>query len=634
MSPRAVAVLVASAAVQLALATLPDTMGDLLEYRSWTRQITSSGLAGAYWPQPASPGSESFVPPIDYPPLLPYLFWAIGAAVKAVSPAALDGNDRLLDFLIRLPLIASSLLLAVLVHREVRRTAPAGATFALAAIALNPAIVFDTAWWGQADAACALLITGSLVALVRGRPEWAWAMLAAGALVKPFAYPLAPLLALETLRRFGWRRALRSAAAGAATVGAVFLPFLWSGHVAEALRALVTQVDAMPYVSVNAHNLWWLLGRGLPWTFAYARGLGPLSWNTLSLLSWGALYLVVLALLLRSREPRSLYVAGATVALGFFVLSTHMHENHAFFALPLVALVAAESRPARVLLLVLSAAMLANMALHDPFLTDWARAHTPGPQVTVPARLEPQLELRERFTRLGYPWIVRQMEGRHALAGLLATLLNAQLVALSFAAWLVLLWRARGLDGMLRLACAPAPRGAWVAAAAFAVATGAPFVAHVLRFEREHYFLLRFQEARIATDDPARVGVYTFDLDGDRRPTLWLHPPSRVTYQLVPPPRAALRTAIALRPAVWSSDKGDGVVFEVLVEEAGVRRTLFSRYLDPKHDPEDRRWEPVTIDLSRYAGRAITLTFATSGGPAGNIDYDWAGFGNPTLEAR
>jgi len=468
---------------------------------------------------------------------------------------------------------------------------------------------------------------------VRGRPEWAFAAIAVAALVKPFAYPLAPLIVVETLRRFGLRRTLVCVSAAAAVASTAFLPFLGSGHAAKALRTLVTQVDEMPYISVNAHNLWWLVGRGVPWTEAHAPVLGILSGTTLALLLFGGLYLAVLVLLVRSREPRSLYVAGATVAFGFFVLSTHMHENHLFYALPLLALLGAESRPVRILLLILTATMLANMTLHDPFLTDWARPNTPGPSVLLPSRLQPTPELQELYTRLGYPWIARQMRGEMSVAGLVATLVNAQAVVLTLIGWLVVLWRA-GLDHTLRLTSWPAPRWFWPMAAAFVVVTSVPFVAHALRFENQHYFLLHFADARKLSDDPARVGIQTFDVDGDRRQTLLVHPPSELQYDLVPPPRAVLRAAIALDPAVWSADKGDGVQFEVRVAEAGQRSTLLSRYLDPKHDPADRRWVPVTIDLSAFSGREVTLTFATTGGPAGNIDFDWAGFGDPKLESR
>ncbi len=631
MTRRAAVILVVSALVQVALATIPATMSDLLEYRSWARQLTRVGLAGAYWPVQTTAESGPFTLPIDYPPLLPYVLSAIGRLVHAVSPEALEKNDRLLDFLIRLPLVASSLFLALVVYRETRRTVPGAAPLALALVALNPAIVFDTAYWGQADAPCALLVTASFVALVRGRPEWAWAAIATAALVKPLAYPFLPLVLVETLRRFGPRRALRSAGAAGAVAGAALLPFLWSGHLAVALRTLVTQVDAMPYISVNAHNLWWLVGRGVPWTEAHVRPLGLLSWSTLSLLLFGAFYLFVIVLLLRSREPRGLYVAAATVSFGFFVLSTHMHENHLFYALPLLALAGAESRPARTVLAVLTVTTLANMALHDPLLTDWARPYTPGPHVLLPSGLEPTLELQEQFARLGYPWIVRQLRGESTLVGLVATLVNALVVVLTLGAWLVVLRRARGLDQTLHLWACPLPRWFWLVGAALAVSAGAPFVAHVLRFESQHYFLLHFENARTVTDDPTRVGIHTFDIDGDRRKTLFVHPPSEVRYDLVPPPGAILRTAIA---QAWSTERGDGVQFEIRVEDEGRWRTLLSRRMDPRHEPADRRWEPVTVDLSPFSGRPITLTFATTAGGAGDIDFDWAGFADPSLETR
>jgi hypothetical protein len=634
MSRRAIAILLAAAAIQVALATIPDTMGDLLEYRSWTRTLARQGLTAAYWPPAAPIDSPAFSPPIDYPPLLPYAFWVLGRALRALSPTNLDGNTWLLDLLIRLPFVLSNLLLALLVYVETRRYAPSWAHMAFALVALNPALIFDTAYWGQADAPCALLVTASIVALVRGWPEWSWAALAAAALVKPLAYPLAPLIAVETLRRFGPGRTARAAAAALVVAGVAFAPFALRGHLLDALRDLVTQVDAMPYISVNAHNLWWLLGLGAPWTNAYASPLGLVSWNTLSLLLFGSFYLAVLALLWRSREPRSLYVASATTVFGFFVLSTHMHENHLFYAVPLLALAAAESRPARTALGILTVAMLANMALHDPFLTYWARPHTPGPHLLLPARLDPQLELRDRLAHLGYPWIVNQMRGETTLLGSLATLLNAETVVLTFVAWLALVWRPHGFDAARCAASWSIPRHFWILALAFVVATGVPFLDHVLRYQREHYFLLHLDEARVHTADPARVGIYTFDIGGDRRKVLWVHPPSEVTYAFTPPTGTVLHTALALRPATWSRDKGDGVRFEIRVDEAGRRQTLLSRYMDPKRNPADRRWEPVSVDLSPFEGHPILLTFATTGGPAGNIDFDWAGFSDPTLETR
>jgi Gpi18-like mannosyltransferase len=631
MSRKAIAILSVAAAIQVALATIPATMGDLLQYRSWARTLTSEGLAAAYGHPAVS--AVPFSPAIDYPPLFPYALSVIGHALQALSPAAL-WNDWLLGFLIRVPLVLSSVLLALLVYVEVRRFAPSAAGPALVLVAFNPALIFATSYWGQADAPCALLIAASLVALVRGRPEWAWAALAAAALVKPFAYPLAPLVAFETVRRFGIARALRAAGAALAVWCVAFLPFLQSGRILDALSSLLTQVDAMPYISVNAHNLWWLWGLGAPWTSAHARPFDLLEWGTLSLLLFATVYLATLVLLWRSKEPLSLYAAAATVSFGFFVLSTHMHENHLLYPLPLLALAGAESKRVRITFYILTAAALGNMVLHDPLLTDWARAHTPGPHLLLPARLPPEFVLRERFTRLGYPWIANQLRGESTLLGSLATLLNAQTVVITFLAWLAFLWRSGGFDPTLKASCRLPPRRVWALAGAFVLMTGVPFVDHVLHYEREHYFLLHFENARIHAVEAARVRIDTFDIGGDRREVLFVHPVSDVAYSLTLPAPAILHTALALSPATWTPERGDGVRFEIWVEDGGQRRTVFSRYLDPKNIPADRRWEPVSVDLAAFAGRSILLGFATAGGPTGNVDFDWAGFSDPRIDAR
>lgn len=623
----------AAAAIQVMLATIPDTMGDLLQFRTWARTLTSDGLSAAYWPTAVSVDPLRPNSPIDYPPLLPYGLSALGHALQALSPTAL-ANDWLLDFLIRLLFVLANLLLGLLVYLEVSRFAPSAADLALALVAFNPAVIFATAYWGQADAVCALLVAASLVALVRGQPEWAWAALTAAAFVKPFAYPLAPLLAFETVRRFGTLRMLRSAVASLAIVCMTFLPFVKAGRARDALWSLVTQIDAMPYISVNAHNFWWLVGLGAPWTSVHAQPLGPFTWGTLSLVLFATLYAATLTLLWRSREPRSLYSAAATISFGFFVLSTHMHENHLFYALPLLALAGAESKRLRMTFCILTAAMLANMALHDPFLTHWARPDTPGPRMLLPSVLTPQVELRQLFVQLGYPWIAEQMRGESTLVGSLATLVNAQVVVLTFLAWVTFVWRSGGFDPTLRATCPRPGRRVWILGTAFAVASGVPFLNHALNYERKHFFLLNIENARIRTIDSAHVGIDTFDLGGDRRDVLFVHPPSDIAYSLTLPAGAVLHTALALRPAAWTAEQGDGVRFEIWVEDQGERHAVFSRYLDPKRNPAHRRWEPVSVDLAAFAGRPIVLTFATTGGPAGNVDFDWAGFSDPTIETR
>jgi hypothetical protein len=105
---------------------------------------------------------------------------------------------------------------------------------------------------------------------------------------------------------------------------------------------------------------------------------------------------------------------------------------------------------------------------------------------------------------------------------------------------------------------------------------------------------------------------------------------SRVTWQLHIPARAVLKTAIALKPEAWT-EPGNGVLFRIGVAEGRTYEDLFIRLVDPFHVVEDRRWIPVTVDLSPYGGFKWSLfyhpsrltwrvIFNTNSGPPGTDD--------------
>ncbi len=105
---------------------------------------------------------------------------------------------------------------------------------------------------------------------------------------------------------------------------------------------------------------------------------------------------------------------------------------------------------------------------------------------------------------------------------------------------------------------------------------------------------------------------------------------SRLTWQLHLPARAVLKTAIALKPDAWT-EPGNGVLFRIGVAEGRTYEELFTRLVDPFHVVDDRRWIPISIDLSRYGGFKWSLfyhpsrltwqvIFNTNAGPPGTDD--------------
>jgi hypothetical protein len=129
-----------------------------------------------------------------------------------------------------------------------------------------------------------------------------------------------------------------------------------------------------------------------------------------------------------------------------------------------------------------------------------------------------------------------------------------------------------------------------------------------------------------------RVTATTFTMPqtGDTRPVLFAHAPARVVLPLSLPPEATfLWLSPALDPLAWGWG-GDGVTFQVAVEQGGVERVLWSRHITPA-EATAQGWQETFVSLTSYQGQTVKLILTTSPGPANNNDADRAGWGLPWL---
>jgi arylsulfatase A-like enzyme len=94
------------------------------------------------------------------------------------------------------------------------------------------------------------------------------------------------------------------------------------------------------------------------------------------------------------------------------------------------------------------------------------------------------------------------------------------------------------------------------------------------------------------------------------RATLNASPPSRYRFEVDIPRGAHLTFAAGIPPE--RHDK-PGVQFTVRVDKGGGEQTAWTELLDPLSRPAHRRWVPVDVDLSEYAGRHRELVLETSG---------------------
>jgi hypothetical protein len=141
-----------------------------------------------------------------------------------------------------------------------------------------------------------------------------------------------------------------------------------------------------------------------------------------------------------------------------------------------------------------------------------------------------------------------------------------------------------------------------------------------------------------ATKSPAsaQFEVIDADLNGEVRRAITANPPTRLTFKVQVPDDGWLKVAVGMKPEAWTQE-GNGVLFFVGVSDTRTFETLFTQHVNPFGNPGDRKWIPVWVDLSAYAGEQIDLIFNTRSSPADVADdprNDLALWGSPEIVVR
>ena len=143
-------------------------------------------------------------------------------------------------------------------------------------------------------------------------------------------------------------------------------------------------------------------------------------------------------------------------------------------------------------------------------------------------------------------------------------------------------------------------------------------------------------EAATKAPAPAAYEVIDADLNGEVRRAITAIPPTRLTFKVQVPDDGWLKVAVGMKPEAWTQE-GDGVLFFVGVSDGRSFETLFTHHVNPFGNPGDRRWIPVWVDLSAYAGETIDLIFNTRSSQPGAGDdprNDLALWGSPEIVVR
>ena len=144
-----------------------------------------------------------------------------------------------------------------------------------------------------------------------------------------------------------------------------------------------------------------------------------------------------------------------------------------------------------------------------------------------------------------------------------------------------------------------------------------------------------------ATKAPAGAPIEAADatINGETLRAISAAPPTRITWKLTIPDNAWLRVSMGTKEESWTQE-GNGTYFLVGVSDLKRFDELFTEHVNPFGNPGDRKWIPVWVDLSAYAGEEVEVIFNTRSGPpepavaADDARHDTALWGAPAIVVR
>ncbi|MBI5763817.1 MAG: hypothetical protein HZA51_09875 [Planctomycetes bacterium] len=384
MPPRQIALVVffATVAIRLPLLSTPGFPADQTQFVHWAYLTKSAGLASVYERQP----NGRFI--CNYPP--GYVFILRGLAefqgIMAPSGAGLTEStaasiwnrspDTSAIFAMRLhkvpAMLADAVLAAILLVLLRERLRPTAALMVAGLYAVSPAVLHDSCIWGQVDAIHTLFLVLSVEAIRRKSIGWMAFWATASLLFKAQSIILAPHWAAAAWTHLRTDRKAIVRILGSAVLPMVVMLMPFSRQWEGIWNAYTGATATYPFTHLNGFSSWffsapmaaphlsedlrqWYVRDDQPWAFGLpARTIGIVC----LLLLWAC----VVFKLIRSRlDDSSLRWGVRILPLGFFVLSTQMHERYLFPAIALWAWSASASARWWTAWLALSLCVAANM---------------------------------------------------------------------------------------------------------------------------------------------------------------------------------------------------------------------------------------------------------------------------------
>lgn len=299
--------------VRLGLAFLPGLTFDMGYWVNWSQRLQEASFLNFYTSDQRT----------DYMPGYLYVLYLLG---NVKSLFHLDNTTYL--YLLKLPGILADLVLSSVVYLVLLKFKNLkSARLGLVMICLNPALIFNSAVWGQIDGLLTLFMLLTIFTIILSKQVLAAFFLGLSILIKPQALLTIPALSLYFVRNFPIYRLLEIFPLAILIVVLFSIPF-YGVNILPGLASYFQSISGQyPYNSLSAYNLWGILGFWID----DSKQIFDMTYQF-----WGIfLYFLfwVIVIFTYARKNIDLFSLSTLASLSFYFLPTRVHERYLYPAI-------------------------------------------------------------------------------------------------------------------------------------------------------------------------------------------------------------------------------------------------------------------------------------------------------------
>lgn len=289
---------------------------DVLDFKLWSRTVYYNGISNFY--------SSTWS---DYPPFYMYILWIVGALYKLLFSFSFNIDTTLFTILIKAPANVADIATSFLIFLVVKKYSGFKTAYlSMIFYAFNPAMIYNSAIWGQVESVNTLFILLALVLIVSNKPELAGVSMAVAVLSKPLSLVILPFFAVLMIKNQKPLKLAKTFAVSAFVFIALALPFYLNTSLYQLIKIYTSGYGYYAYNSMNAFNSWALLGFWKPDDTVFLF----LSYRIWGYILFGLLFVYTAYRAIKNKDDKFIYIATAVLFFGFFMFFTRVHERYLF----------------------------------------------------------------------------------------------------------------------------------------------------------------------------------------------------------------------------------------------------------------------------------------------------------------